>query len=40
MEDLIKHIAELYIGPNRDIEIDKEVIKQPQIKLNEAPNAL
>jgi hypothetical protein len=29
MEDLIKHIAELYIGPNRDAETDKEVIKQP-----------
>ena len=27
MEDLIKHIVELYAGPNRDIEIDKEVIK-------------
>ena len=27
LEDLIKHIAELYIGPNRVIEIDKEVIK-------------
>ena len=40
MEDLIKHIAELYIGPNCDIEIDKEVIKQPQIKLNKALNAL
>ena len=23
-EDLIKHIAELYAGPNRDTEIDKE----------------
>ena len=29
IEDLIKYIAELYIGPNCDIEIDKEVIKQP-----------
>jgi hypothetical protein len=29
MEDLIKHIAELYIGPDYDIEIDKEVVKQP-----------
>ena len=27
MEDLIKHIAELYIGPDCDAEIDKEVIK-------------
>ena len=26
LEDLIKSIVELYIGPNRDIEIDKEVI--------------
>jgi hypothetical protein len=26
IEDLIKHIAELYIGPDRDIKIDKEVI--------------
>ena len=39
-EDLIKHIVELYVGPNCDIEIDKEVIKQPQIKLNKALNAL
>ena len=22
-------IVEVYVGPNRDIEIDKEVIKQP-----------
>ena len=29
IEDLIKHIAELYAGPNRDAEIDKEVVKQP-----------
>ena len=29
LEDLIKYVAELYIGPDRDIEIDKEVIKQP-----------
>jgi len=28
-EDLIKYITELYIGPDRDIEIDKEVVKQP-----------
>jgi hypothetical protein len=39
-EDLIKHIAELYAGPNRDAETDKEVVKQPQIKLNEALDAL
>jgi len=25
----IKHIVELYAGPNRNTEIDKEVIKQP-----------
>ena len=29
LEDLIKYIVELYIGPNRDIEIDKEAIKKP-----------
>jgi len=29
MEDLIKYIAELYAGPNRDVEIDKKVVKQP-----------
>ena len=27
VEDLIKHIAELYIGPDYNIEIDKEVVK-------------
>ena len=26
-EDLIKHIAELYAGPDRDTETDKEVVK-------------
>ena len=26
-EDLIEHIVELYIGPNRDAETDKEAIK-------------
>ena len=26
-EDLIKHIAELYAGPNCDVEIDKEVVE-------------
>ena len=26
VEDLIKYIAELYAGPDRDIETDKEVI--------------
>jgi hypothetical protein len=29
LKDFIKYIIELYIGPNCDIEIDKEVIKQP-----------
>ena len=29
LEDLIEHIVELYAGPNRDAETDKEVIKQP-----------
>ena len=29
LEDLIKHVAELYIGPNRDAEIDEEAIEQP-----------
>ena len=29
LEDLIKYIAKLYIGPDRDIKINKEVIKQP-----------
>ena len=26
LKDLIKSITELYVGPDRDIEIDKEVI--------------
>ena len=39
-EDLIKYIVELYARPDRDAEIDKKVIKQPQIKLNEALDAL
>jgi hypothetical protein len=25
----IKYIVELYVGPDCDIEIDKEVVKQP-----------
>ena len=33
-------IVELYIGPDRDVEIDKEVIEQPQIKLDKALDAL
>ena len=28
-EDLIKHIVELYVGPNCNAEIDKKAIKQP-----------
>ena len=28
-KDLIKHIVELYVGPNCDAEIDKEAIKKP-----------
>jgi len=33
-------VAELYAGPNHDAETDKEVVKQPQIKLNKALDAL
>ena len=40
LEDLIEHVAELYAGPNRDMETDEEVIEQPQIKLSEALVAL
>ena len=40
MEDLIKYIAELYAGPDRDAETDEEVVEQPQIKLNKALDAL
>ena len=29
LKDLIKYIAKLYIGPDCDIKINKEVIKQP-----------
>ena len=29
LEDLIKHIVELYIGPDYNAETDKEAIKQP-----------
>ena len=35
-EDLIKYIAELYIGPDRDAETDKDDFTQPQIKVDEA----
>ena len=31
---------ELYAGPDRDAETDKEAVEQPQIKLNEALVAL
>ena len=31
--------VELYVGPDRDVEIDKKVVEQPQIKLNEALDA-
>ena len=40
LEDLIKHVAELYAGPDRNAETDKKAIKQPQIKLNKALVAL
>ena len=39
-EDLIKYIAKLYTEPDRNAETDKEVVEQPQIKLNKALNAL
>ena len=39
-EDLIEHVAELYAGPDRDAETDEEDTQQPQIKLNEALEAL
>ena len=39
-EDLIKHVAKLYAGPNRDTETDKDDFTQPQIKVNEALQAL
>ena len=39
-KDLIEHVAELYAGPDRDIETDEEVIEQPQIKLSEVLVAL
>ena len=28
-KDLIKYIVELYVGPNRDAETDKEAVEQP-----------
>jgi hypothetical protein len=39
-EDLIKYIVELYVGPNRDEEIDEGDFIQPQIKVNKALQAL
>ena len=39
-KDLIKYVVELYVGPNYNIETDKEAVKQPQIKLNKALMAL
>ena len=35
-KDLIKHVAELYAGPNRDTETDKDDFIQPQIKVDKA----
>ena len=28
-EDLIKHVVELYAGPDRDAETDEEAVEQP-----------
>ena len=28
LKDLIKHVVGLYAGPDRDIEMDEEVVKQ------------
>ena len=28
-EDLIEHVVELYAGPDRDAETDKEAVEQP-----------
>ena len=39
-KDLIKYIAELYAGPDRDVETDEKDSQQPQIKLNKAMEAL
>lgn len=39
-EDLIEHVAELYAGPDRDAETNKEDSQQPRIKLNKAIEAL
>jgi hypothetical protein len=40
LEPSSESIAELYAGPDRDMETDEEVIDQPQIKLDEALAAL
>jgi hypothetical protein len=29
LEDFIKYIVELYVGPNHNVEMDEEVVKQP-----------
>ena len=39
-KNLIEHVVELYAGPNRDAETNKEAVKQPQIKLDKALVAL
>ena len=39
-EDLIEQVAELYAGPDRDAETDEDSSEQPQIKLDEALQAL
>ena len=39
-KDLIKHVAELYAGPDRDAETDEDDFIQPQIKVDEALQAL
>ena len=39
-EDLIKDVAELYAGPDRDAETDEDSSEQPQIKLDETLQAL
>ena len=35
-KDLIKDIAELYAGPDRNAETDEDKSEQPQIKLSKA----
>ena len=35
-KNLIKQVAKLYVGPDRDAETDKDSSEQPQIKLNKA----